>query len=557
MTGWQTAVPDWEDRILARRSLVPQLPLFRDEADKALRTFRRLRLPDVQGRPTLGEAAGPWFLDIVAALFGSYDRATDRRLIQEVFVLTPKKNGKSTYSAGLIVTAIILNRRPAAEYLLIAPTKEIADISFRQAEGMIKADPALTKLFHIQRHIRTITDRRSDSTIKIKAADTDAITGSKSTGCLIDETHEFAHKARAAEVFLEVRGALAARPDGFVFQISTQSKTTPAGVFLAELMRARAVRDGRMILPLLSVIYELPYRLARDGGWKARPELVNPNLGRSVDTEWLARETMAAEEEGAEKLALFASQHFNVEIGLALHSDRWAGADFWERQADQLLTFDLLLERSEVVCIGIDGGGLDDLLGLAVLGRDAKTRDWLLWSHAWAHTSVLDRRKSEAPRLRDFEARGDLTIVAELGEDVRELAEICATVDATGKLAMVGLDPVGIGAVVDALAEKGIEGNRVAGVTQGWKLTGAIKTAERKLAEGTLWHCGQPMMAWSVGNARVEPKGNAIVITKQASGTAKIDPLMAALDAVSLMSTNPEAQPPPFYERHGLLVLGR
>jgi phage terminase large subunit-like protein len=39
-------------------------------------------------------------------------------------------------------------------------------------------------------------------------------------------------------------------------------------------------------------------------------------------------------------------------------------------------------------------------------------------------------------------------------------------------------------------------------------------------------------MAWAVSNARVEPKGNAIVIMKQASGTAKIDPLMAAFNAV-------------------------
>jgi len=54
-----------------------------------------------------------------------------------------------------------------------------------------------------------------------------------------------------------------------------------------------------------------------------------------------------------------------------------------------------------------------------------------------------------------------------------------------------------------------------------------------------LVHGGQALMAGAVSNARVEPKGNAIVITKQASGTAKIDPLMAAFNAVAWMSANP------------------
>jgi hypothetical protein len=38
-----------------------------------------------------------------------------------------------------------------------------------------------------------------------------------------------------------------------------------------------------------------------------------------------------------------------------------------------------------------------------------------------------------------------------------------------------------------------------------------------------------------VGNARVEPKGNAIISTEQASGSAKIDPLMVAFNAGGAM----------------------
>lgn len=54
-------------------------------------------------------------------------------------------------------------------------------------------------------------------------------------------------------------------------------------------------------------------------------------------------------------------------------------------------------------------------------------------------------------------------------------------------------------------------------------------------------------MSWTVVNAGVEPKGNAIIITKQASGSAKIEPLMAAFNAVALMSTNPWSSRPSIF----------
>src|SRR5699024_1078643 len=85
----------------------------------------------------------------------------------------------------------------------------------------------------------------------------------------------------------------------------------------------------------------------------------------------------------------------------------------------------------------------------------------------------------------------------------------------------------------------GVPQDKIIGISQGWRLGGSIKTAERKLAEGGMLHAGMPMMAWCVGNAKVEPRANSILITKQASGSAKIDPLMASFNAVELMSLNP------------------
>jgi phage terminase large subunit-like protein len=271
--------------------------------------------------------------------------------------------------------------------------------------------------------------------------------------------------------------------------------------------------------------------------------MVTPNRGKSITVERLIPDYEQAEASGEGELRRWASQHLNIEIGLALHSDRWAGADFWESQGVVAgLTLGQLIERSEVIAIGIDGGGLDDLLGLAVVGRDRITRQWLAWTHAWAHPSVLERRKQEASRFHDFAKDGDLTLVKSIGEDVADVAEIVSMVYESGLLDKVGVDPSGIGAILEALSEAGIPEDKVIGISQGWKMTGAIKTAERKLAEGVMVHGGQPLMNWCVGNAKVEPRGNAVIITKQAAGSAKIDPLMALFNAVTLLSLNPETQ---------------
>ena len=543
---------DWADRLHAGRSLIAAPPLFRAEGDRAVAVFNKLRLADVIGTPTLGEAAGEWFREIVRALFGSVDPATHERAIREFFLLVPKKNAKTSNGALLMLTALLLNRRPNAPFFFVAPVHDVAEIAFAAAAGAIALDPVLTKKLHVREHLKKIVHRESGAELSILTFDPSVLTGQLCAGALIDELHVVAKMNKAASAIRQIRGGMLPFPEAFIGFITTQSEEAPSGVFRAELMKARAIRDGTRQGAMLPVLYEMPAAMqAKPDVWRNPKNwaMVTPNAGRSVTIARLVEEFDVAQATSEEELRAWASQHLNVEIGLALHSDRWAGADFWERQARPAFTLDELLARCEVVDVGIDGGGLDDLLGLAVVGRDKTTGEWVVWTHAWAHPIVLDRRKSEAERFRDFASDGDLTICEDVKDDVLEVASICAHVEESGKLDKIGVDQAGIGAIIDEMAKLGIVARstenpdgKIVAITQGWRMNGAIKTAERKLAEGGLIHGGQAMMAWCVGNAKVEPRGNAIIITKQAAGTAKIDPLLAMLNAVSLMALNPQPQ---------------
>ena len=549
---WSTACPDWGARLRRGESIIPP-PLFPEEAERALSVFKALRIVDAPGSPTFGEACDQWVFDLVASIFGAYDPESGRRLITEWLVLIPKKNSKSTIAAGIMMTALVLNWRQSAEFSILAPTVEIANNSFYPARDMCaeRSDEELAALMHAQSHVKTITHREKGATLKVLAADSSTVGGKKGVGTLVDELWLFGKRPDAENMLREATGGLASRPEGFVIYLTTQSDDPPAGVFLQKLRYARDVRDGKINDPrFVPVLYEFPQDMIKAKEYEDAStwSMVNPNMGFSVDRDFLEREFGKAKNDGPESMRGFLAKHLNVEIGMALRSDRWAGADFWEAAGLPGLTLQDVIDRSEVIAVGIDGGGLDDLLAAAVLGREAESGQWLLWSHAWAHPGVMERYKVEAARFADFVSDGDLTIVDALPDDVDGVCKIVSMVHESGKLAMVGLDPSRIGVVRKGLSDADVPDDKVIGISQGWRLFGAMTVAERKLAGGGMVHGRSRMMDWCVGNAKIEPKGNALLITKQASGRAKIDPLMAGLNAVEIMATNPAAPVRSFWE---------
>jgi phage terminase large subunit-like protein len=562
------AILDWQERLRTRQSLVPPLNLDAVTSGKAVEVFDRLRLPDVPGTPLLRDAVGDWFRDIVRALHGSIDPVTKERAIRELFLLVPKKSSKTTNGAALMLTSLLLNERPNAEFLLVAPSHLIAEIAFRQVEGMIAADKRLARrdYCHVQPHLKKVSWLKTGATLMVKSFDPSVLTGVKPAGALVDELHVVSTDANADRVIGQLRGGMISQPESFLLFITTQSERPPAGVFKAELDKARAIRDGKREGPTLPVLYEFPDDIMADRAKWEDPKnwpMVLPNLGRNLTIERLMSEFQTAKDTSEEEFRRWASQHLNVEVGLGLRSDRWPGAEYWEACGDPAVTLEAIMERCEVVTCGIDAGGLSDLAALAVIGRERETRRWLHYAKAWAHPSVLEQHKQIAPKLRDLEACGDVTIVSRAGEDLDELVDIIDSLNRKNLLPdenAIGVDPIGIGQILDGLAMRGIDNTkkrRIVGVSQGWQLGRSVKTLERHLVDGSFVHGAQPLMAWSVGNAKIEQRSNSILVTKQASGgSAKIDPVIATFCATELMSLNPEpTNVPSVYENRGILMV--
>jgi phage terminase large subunit-like protein len=544
------ACPDWWDRLQAGQTPMADVPVNREKAAKALAFFNRLRLPDVPGNPKLADACGEWFRDILCAFLASEDPETKLRLVWELMCLVPKKNSKTTYVAALGLTALFMEEAPNRQMLIVAPSQNISERCFSQAQLMIEIDPKLSDIFKVEEYKKSIIRHKTGTQLDVKTFDTKIVTGEIPVITIIDEVHELGKVSKAAKVMQQIRGGGITKQRGQVLMITTQSDEPPAGIWKTELDKARAIRDGKggsspIMLP---VLYEFPRDKQVDQDyWRNKDNwgYVLPNLGLSIDPQALVDDYENNGKVNKEAEQIWTSQHLNIEIGVGLGGDGWSGALHWESCVDDTLTgLDTLLNRSEVCTIGVDWGGADDLAALYVIGREAGTKRWLGWGKAWARRTVFEQRKSIAPRLKQFESEKDL-IVSKSGEDqAASAAEICLKVYESGLLPEhdgIGLDSAGIALLLDALEDRKLVQPLVTAVTQGWKLQTAISSVPLKLEDRRFVHGDQQIMAWSVGNAKQTLRGSNYVVTKEVSGAAKIDMLMALFNAAMLMFLNPEA----------------
>lgn len=155
-------------------------------AERVIRFFERC-LVHVEGRfagkPFLLE---DWQKAIIRDLFGSVDR-NGRRWYSEALLGIPRKNGKSTLTAGLGLYALMADDEYGAQVYSVAGSRKQAKIVFGTASKMAKASPVLAPHVRVFRNV--IEYPRKAGVYEVLSADAGLAHGYNPSFVSVDELH--------------------------------------------------------------------------------------------------------------------------------------------------------------------------------------------------------------------------------------------------------------------------------------------------------------------------------------------------------------------------------
>ena len=151
---------------------------------------------------------------MVGSLFG-WQRADGLRRFRTAYCAVPRKNGKSTLSAGIALYLLVADGEQGAEIYSAATTRDQARIVFDEAKRMVGSSPALKR--RVQVLINNLNVEASASRFMPLSSDASSMDGLNVHGAIIDELH--AHKSRHVVDVLET--ATGARRQPLLFEITT------------------------------------------------------------------------------------------------------------------------------------------------------------------------------------------------------------------------------------------------------------------------------------------------------------------------------------------------
>lgn len=500
----------------------------------------------------------PWQIWIVAVTFGWVHRSGERkglRRFRRLFLIVPRKNGKSAIAAGIGLFMLCADGEFGAEVYSGATNEKQAWEVFRPARLMVERTPALKKHFGLEVPARAITKIADGSKFETIVGDPG---DGQSPSCSIhDEYHEHADDG---QVDTMVTG-MGARDQPLQVLITT------AGDNLAGPCYQLRVDERKNLAgighnggpPLNQETFFVEYTIDEGDDWKSETALkkANPNYDVSVSLEFLKsrqRDAIAT----PRKAGVFKTKHLNLWVSAkAAYFD----VEKWRRCSDPEIPVKprdaLKLEwlRGRRAIVGLDLASKIDIAAVEVLvlpiGEQATTEDPFIRIGFYF---LPEDTVAEVPHYQGWDAQELLEVTTGNVVDYDEIEALIVEISEILQIEAVPYDPFQATQLSTRLAKKGLPVIEYRPTVLNF--SEPMKELDKLTRSRGIIHGGDPVMEWEISNVVGAPDKKDNVYPNKPDGQPhlKIDNPVALMSALGV-HMGEEDNGPSVYECRGARVL--
>lgn len=503
---------------LARAATESDYPYYWDDAAaNHVCTFIEV-LPHVKGQwATSTIELESWQCFLVAVVFGWRRKADTLRRFRVVYIEVPRKNAKSTLTAGIALYMLMADGESGAECYSAATTGDQARIVFDVARNMVRREPRLKQRFGVDSGEHSIYVRHAISTFRPLNAEGSTLDGLNPHFASVDELH--AHKRR--DVWDVLESATGARSQPLIWAITTAGSDR-SGIcyevrdYVIKLLEGRAAGEATF-----GIIYTID-----DGDDWTDPiswQKANPNLGVSVSPEDLQIKCTKALAIASAQ-SNFLTKHLNVWVN-AEHA--WMEMSAWDKCGNPDL---LEADFAGAECIiGLDLASKIDLAAsMKVFERDghyyAFGRYYL--PSATVEGSANSQYDGWARRGLLTTTEGNVTDFGVIKDDLRA--------DANSFLVReVPFDPWQATQLASEMLAEGLPMVEYRQTVQ--NMSEPMKQLEALVLSGRFHHNGDPILTWMVSNVVCHTDVKDNIYPRKERAENKIDGVVALIMAIGRM----------------------
>lgn len=504
--------------------------------DRAVQFFCK-RLYLTKGRPvpfvpTPDQAA------YLRAVFGTL-RPDGKRKYRTIYREIPKKNSKTTDTAGCLLKCLFDEDEYGGEVYSAAATRDQAAQTYRKMAASVRLSPALYPTFRGKPVKLYDRDKRIyvaalDAFYQALSSDANYEDGIEPSAAGVDELHR--HRTR--DLLDVVQEGMGARAQPLLF-INTTAGAFQTGPAWDMHLYAQSVLSGVIDDPtFFAQIYAAP----ADAGWEdeATWYACNPMLQAGVlDIEDFRR---------AHRQALHIASARTAFLRLRLNQwvatdESWLDISQWDG-CGKSSSPDVIAQRNvgRPAWGGLDLSSTGDFTALSWWFPDDEGDGAQVLTRLWLPEGSLDKRPRMREELRAWARAGYITIVPGATMDYRavaaQIAEDCHTFDVQG----LGYDPWHAPHIITLLDEFDLDKLEMVKVSQYASILNApCRLFEKMIADGTIDHGGSPALRWMAGNVVAEVNPYEAMRPSKKKSADSIDGITSMLIALERFMAPREA----------------